>query len=38
VPIALHEADLEGRLQKGQLAVMVAFGSGLTWGASLVRW
>jgi len=38
VPIALHEAHENGRLEKGKYVVMVAFGAGLTWGASLVRW
>lgn len=38
VPIALHEAAADGRLQKGQLVVMVAFGAGLTWGGTLLRW
>ena len=27
----------EGRLRKGDLVVMVSFGGGLTWGASLVQ-
>lgn len=38
IPIALHEAALAGRIQPGQLALLVAFGAGLTWGATLVRW
>lgn len=38
VPIALDEALREGRIEKGKLVVLVAFGAGLTWGASLVRW
>jgi 3-oxoacyl-[acyl-carrier-protein] synthase-3 len=38
VPIALDEAVREGRIEKGKLVVMVAFGAGLTWGGSLVRW
>jgi 3-oxoacyl-[acyl-carrier-protein] synthase-3 len=38
VPVALHEALQEGRLEKGKLVVLVAFGAGLTWAASLVRW
>lgn len=38
VPIALDEALREGRVRKGQLIVLVAFGAGLTWGASLLRW
>ncbi len=38
IPIALAEAVREGRLTRGDLLCMVAFGSGFTWGASLVRW
>jgi len=38
VPIALHEAVESGRLQKDQLVALVAFGAGLTWGATLLRW
>ena len=38
VPVALHEAIRDGRLEKGKLVVLVAFGAGLTWAASLVRW
>ena len=38
IPIALAEAVREGRLQRGDLLVTVAFGSGFTWGANLIRW
>lgn len=38
VPIALHEAVLEGRLQDGNIVVLVAFGAGLTWGSVVLRW
>lgn len=38
VPLALDEAVRAGRLEKGKLAVLVAFGAGLTWGGTLVRW
>lgn len=38
IPIALHEAALEGRIKTGEIALLVAFGAGLTWGATLVRW
>ena len=38
LPIALAEAVREGRVVRGDLVCMVAFGSGFTWGASLVRW
>jgi 3-oxoacyl-[acyl-carrier-protein] synthase-3 len=38
IPLALDEAVQAGRLQSGDYVVLVAFGGGLTWGASLVRW
>jgi 3-oxoacyl-[acyl-carrier-protein] synthase-3 len=38
VPMALDEAARAGRLKRGQLACLVAFGGGVSWGASLVRW
>lgn len=38
VPIAIDEARREGRLRKGDLVMLVAFGGGLTWGSSLIRW
>ena len=38
VPMALHEAVEEGRIQAGSLVLLVAFGAGLTWGYNLVRW
>ncbi len=38
IPIALSEAVEEGRLRSGDLLAMAAFGAGLTWAASLVRW
>jgi len=38
VPIALDEAAHSGRLESGDWVILVAFGGGLTWGSSLVRW
>jgi 3-oxoacyl-[acyl-carrier-protein] synthase-3 len=38
VPVALDEARRAGRLEPGKLVVLVAFGAGLTWGATLMRW
>lgn len=38
IPIALHEAVLEGRVKKGDLVLLAGLGAGLTWGATLVRW
>lgn len=38
VGIALDQAIRTGRLKSGDLVLMVAFGAGLTWGSSLVKW
>ena len=38
VPIALREAFDAGRLQKGKLVVMPAFGAGMAWGSVVLRW
>jgi 3-oxoacyl-[acyl-carrier-protein] synthase-3 len=38
IPIALHEAAQEGKISPGDLILLAGFGSGFTWGASLVRW
>lgn len=36
--IALDEAQKSRRIQRGDLIELVAFGAGLTWGASVIRW
>ncbi len=38
IPIALSEALDQGVIEPGDLVAFVAFGGGLTWGASVVRW
>ena len=38
IPIAIDEARKAGRLRKGNIVMLVAFGGGLTWGSSLIRW
>jgi 3-oxoacyl-[acyl-carrier-protein] synthase-3 len=38
IPIALSEMLEQGILKEGDLMMMVAFGSGFTWGASVIRW
>jgi len=38
VPLALDEARRAGRVRPGDITLLVAFGAGLTYGASLVRW
>jgi 3-oxoacyl-[acyl-carrier-protein] synthase-3 len=38
VAIALDEAVAAGRIQRGDLVLLVVFGAGLTWGAALIEW
>ena len=38
VPIALSEAYQEGKIKKGDLVCLAAFGSGFTWGSALIKW
>ncbi len=38
IPLALDEARRAGRIKPGDLTLLVAFGAGLTYGATLVRW
>lgn len=38
IPIALDECVRSGRLSRGDLVVMTAFGSGFMWGSAAVRW
>jgi len=38
VAIALDEAVRSGRVVRGDLILMVAFGAGLTWGAAIIEW
>jgi len=38
IPIALDEAARAGRLAEGQYVLLVAFGAGLTWGSTLLKW
>lgn len=38
IPIALCEAWEAGKVKKGDLICIAAFGSGFTWGATLIRW
>lgn len=37
VPAALDEAVRDGRIQRGQLVLLEAFGGGFTWGSALVK-
>lgn len=38
IPIALHEAVEDGRIERGDLVCLTAFGSGFTWASALIRW
>lgn len=36
--VAFYEAVREGKVKKGSVAVLVAFGSGFTWASTAIRW
>lgn len=38
IPVALDEAQRQGKLARGDNVLLVSFGAGLTWGAAVVRW
>ncbi len=38
IPIALDECVRSGRLKRGDLLVVTAFGSGFMWGSCVIRW
>ncbi|MBX3747602.1 MAG: ketoacyl-ACP synthase III [Verrucomicrobiae bacterium] len=38
VAIALDEAVRQGRIQRGDLLLLLVFGAGLTWGAAIIEW
>ena len=38
VPILLHELNMAGKLKKGDLIALAGFGSGLAYGAAVIRW
>jgi 3-oxoacyl-[acyl-carrier-protein] synthase-3 len=38
IPLALADAQADGRLQPGKLVLMTGMGAGLTWGSALMRW
>lgn len=38
LPIAINEAVKSGKVAKGDLMLLVAFGGGFTWGANIVEW
>jgi 3-oxoacyl-[acyl-carrier-protein] synthase-3 len=38
VYVALEEAVSTGRIQRGDLVLLAAFGGGFAWGTALMRW
>jgi len=38
IAIAMSEANEQGKMKKGDLVVLAAFGSGFTWGSVVIRW
>jgi 3-oxoacyl-[acyl-carrier-protein] synthase-3 len=38
MPIALHETNMAGKLNRGDLVLMVSFGGGLTWASTVLEW
>jgi len=38
IPLALADAQEDGRLRRGSLVLMTGMGAGLTWGSALMRW
>ena len=36
--VALYEAEKAGKIHKGDYVVLVAFGGGLTWASTLIKW
>jgi 3-oxoacyl-[acyl-carrier-protein] synthase-3 len=38
IPLALDQAVREGKIRKGHVVLLAAFGAGLTWASAVVRW
>jgi 3-oxoacyl-[acyl-carrier-protein] synthase-3 len=38
IPLALADAEADGRLRPGELVLMTGMGAGLTWGSALIEW
>jgi 3-oxoacyl-[acyl-carrier-protein] synthase-3 len=38
IPLALVDAQAQGRLREGDLVLMTGMGAGLTWGSALMEW
>jgi len=38
IPLAMVDAQTQGRLKEGDLVLMTGMGAGLTWGSALMEW
>ena len=38
IPLALEDANVDGRLAPGEMVLMTGMGAGLTWGSALIEW
>ncbi|MBE9532392.1 MAG: ketoacyl-ACP synthase III [Proteobacteria bacterium] len=38
IPLALDEAVRSGRIKEGDIVLLVAFGGGLTWASTIIKW
>jgi 3-oxoacyl-[acyl-carrier-protein] synthase III len=38
IPLALADAEADGRLREGALVLMTGMGAGLSWGSAVMRW
>ncbi|MGA1843764.1 MAG: beta-ketoacyl-ACP synthase III [bacterium] len=38
IPTALWDLSVQGRIARGNMILLAAFGGGLTWGSALIRW
>lgn len=38
IPVALDEANREGRIKRGDVLLLVAFGGGFTWASTVLKW
>ena len=38
IPLALGEAEADGRLAPGEMVLLTGMGAGLTWGSALIEW
>ncbi len=38
IPLALKDAELNGRVNPGDVVMFIGFGAGMTWASAIVRW